>query len=353
MKLTKTKLRLLTEMNKKVTSSDVAYRAGVAQATVSRALSYSPQVSDSTRNKVIKAAKELNYIVNKSASNLRSQQSKTIALLLFKDTPNNDCTINPFFYPIISSITNTCFEQGYDLLVSFQQNSDDWHTDYGVSNKADGLIFLGYGNYQNHERKLASLVDQGTKFVCWGTHTGNSHIVSVGCDNFKGSKELTQYVINKGKKHIAFLGDITNCSPEFSERYNGYCQALKKQGLSINHNLQINSFYTEKAGYEATNKLINSGEKFDAIYAASDLIAIGAMRTLQEHNISIPEQVAVVGFDDISLSSYASPPLTTVKQDTKLAGELLVSTLIKHLDNNKTVTKVIMTPELVIRESCL
>jgi len=339
-------------MSTKATSSDVAYLAGVAQATVSRALNNSNQVSDATRKKIIKAAKELNYTVNKSASNLRSQQSKTIALLLFKDAPNDDSTINPFFHPIITSITNTCFNQGYDLLISFQQNSNDWHADFGVSNKADGLILLGYGNYQYHQKILASLLEQGTKFVCWGAPADNLPVVSVGCDNFKGSKELTQHVIDKGKKHIAFVGDITNHSPEFSERYHGYCQALKKRGLPIKRNLQVNCLYTEKSGYEATNQLINSRVKFDAIYAATDLIAIGAMRALQQHNIRVPDQVAVVGFDDISLARYTSPPLTTVKQDTKLAGELLVATLIKHLNDNKTVTKTIMMPELVIRESC-
>lgn len=338
-------------MKKKATSSDVAWHAGVAQSTVSRALSNSSQVSEATRQKVQKAARELNYTVDKNASNLRSQRSKTIALLLFKDPTGDSSTINPFFLSILSSITNACADKDYDLLISFQQSSSDWHADFNVSNKADGLIFLGYGDYQNYERKLASLIEQGTKFVCWGAPTSNFPIISIGCDNIQGSKKITEHLIYKGRKNIAFLGSSTYHAPEFLERYKGFCQALEKHNLAINDKLQFDALYTEDSGYEAAKKLIESGEKFDGICAACDLIAIGAIRALQEHGLSIPEHVGVVGFDDISLANYTYPPLTTIKQDTKLAGELLVDTLIDHLNGKAVVTQLIQ-PELVIRKSC-
>jgi len=282
---------------------------------------------------------------------LRSQHSNTIALLLFKDAINDDSAINPFFLSILSSITNECADKGYDLLISFQQNSTDWHADFDVSNKADGLIFLGYGDYQDYEKRLAQLIEQGTKFVCWGAPAGNLPLLTIGCDNFQGSKKITEHVIRQGKKSIAFLGSTTCHEPEFFERYKGHCQALKEHDLVINEQRQINALYTENSGYEATVELINSGVKFDAICAACDLIAVGAMRALQKHNITIPEQVAVVGFDDISIASYTYPPLTTVKQDTKLAGELLVNTLIEVFNNKITSAKLIQ-PELVIRKSC-
>jgi len=338
-------------MKKKATSSDVAWHAGVSQSTVSRALSNSSQVSEAMREKIKKVAKELNYIVDKNASNLRSQHSNTIALLLFKDTTNNDSAINPFFLSILSSITNACADKGYDLLVSFQQNSDDWHADFNVSNKADGLILLGYGNYQDYEKRLEQLIRQNTKFVCWGSPAKNLPIISIGCDNFQGSKNITEHLIQQGREYIAFLGDISCDAPEFFERYKGYRLALNNHNLVINNNLQFNAFYTEKSGYDATKKLINSGVKFDGICAACDSIAIGAMRALLENNILIPKQVAVVGFDDISIANYTYPPLTTVKQDTNLAGKLLVSTLIDLLNNDKAFAKLI-EPELVIRKSC-
>ncbi len=338
-------------MKEKATSFDIAYQAGVSQSTVSRALRNSPLVNEETRQKIQAIAKELNYKVDKNASNLRSQHCDTIALLLFEDPTNDDSAINPFFLSMLGSITRACADKGYDLLVSFQQASNDWHADFEDSNKADGLILLGYGDYVDYEEKLVKLHEQKTHFVRWGAEVKDLPIVSIGCDNILGGKEITEHVIKQGKKHFAFLGSASTHAPEFFDRYKGHCLALRNHDLIINENAQFNALYTEEAGYEAACKLIASGEKFDAICAASDLIAIGAMRALKEHDFTIPEQVAVVGFDDIAIASFTFPPLTTVKQDTKLAGELLVNTLLESIEGKETSTTLIK-PELVVRKSC-
>lgn len=338
-------------MKEKATSFDIAHLAGVSQSTVSRALRNSPLVNEETRLKVQAIAKEFNYKVDKNASNLRSQHCDTIALLLFEDSTTDDSAINPFFLSMLGSITRACAHKGYDLLVSFQQASNDWHADFEDSNKADGLILLGYGDYVDYEEKLIKLNQQGTHFVRWGAEVKDLPIASIGCDNFRGGKEITEHVIKQGRKHVAFLGSASSHAPEFFDRYKGHCQALSNNNLVMNSNMQFNALYTEQAGYVAACELINSGEKFDAICAACDLIAIGAMRALQEHNISIPEQVAVVGFDDIAIASLTFPPLTTVKQDTQLAGELLVNTLLDSINGIDTSTTLI-TPELVVRKSC-
>lgn len=338
-------------MKEKATSFDIAYQAGVSQSTVSRALRNSPLVNDETRQKIQAIAKELNYKVDKNASNLRSQHCDTIALLLFEDPTTDDSAINPFFLSMLGSITRACAHKGYDLLVSFQQASNDWHADFEDSNKADGLILLGYGDYVDYEEKLIKLSEQGTHFVRWGAETKDLPVVSIGCDNFLGGKEITEHVIKQGRKHFAFLGSASSHAPEFFDRYKGHCQALKENNLVVNSNMQFNALYTEEAGYKAACELIESGQTFDAICAACDLIAIGAMRALQEYKLSIPEQVAVVGFDDIAIASFTFPPLTTVKQDTQLAGELLVNTLLESINGKETSTTLI-TPELVIRKSC-
>jgi DNA-binding LacI/PurR family transcriptional regulator len=338
-------------VKEKSTSFDIAYRAGVSQSTVSRALRNSPLVNEATREKIQAIAKELNYKVDKNASNLRSQQSDTIALLLFEDPTNDDSAINPFFLSMLGSITRACSQKGYDLLVSFQQASDDWHADFEDSNKADGLILLGYGDYVDYEEKLVKLLEQGTHFVRWGAEVKNLPLISVGCDNYQGGKEMTEHLINKGRKNIAFLGSASTHAPEFFERYKGHCQSLTTNGIVVNSQLQYHALYTEEAGYQAAIQLISSGEPFDAICAACDLIAIGAMRALQEHNITIPAQVALVGFDDIAIASFTFPPLTTVKQDTQLAGELLVSTLLAMI-SGEAVKTTLIPPELVVRKSC-
>jgi alanine racemase len=338
-------------MKDKATSFDIAYQAGVSQSTVSRALRNSPLVNEETRLKVQAIAKKLNYKVDKNASNLRSQHSDTIALLLFEDPTGDDSDINPFFLSMLGSITKACASKGYDLLVSFQQGSTDWHADFEDSNKADGLILLGYGDYVYHEEKLVKLIEQGTHFVRWGAEVKDLPIVSVGSDNFSGGKTITQHVIKQGKKNIAFLGSASSHAPEFYERYKGYKEALQEYDLHAKAAIQFNALYTEESGYEAAIKLIKSNEKFDAIFAACDLIAIGAMRALKEHNINVPKQVSVVGFDDIAIASLTFPPLTTVKQDTKLAGELLVDSLLDLINGVEVLTTSIV-PKLVLRQSC-
>ncbi|MCE9687182.1 LacI family DNA-binding transcriptional regulator [Shewanella sp. AS16] len=338
-------------MSSKATSIDIAYRAGVSQSTVSRALRNSPLVNLETRQKIQAIAKELNYKVDKNASNLRTQNSHTLALLLCEDPTNDDSLINPFFLSMLGSITRATAQQGYDLLVSFQQLSSDWHADYEDSNKADGIILLGYGDYMDYEQKLEHLLAQQTHFVIWGAEHNNKSVLSIGCDNRQGGQIATEHLIGLGRREFAFLGDASSHSPEFRDRYQGHLQALEQAGLNIAAARQIAAISTESSGYEAARQLLASGLSFDALFAASDLIAIGAIRALKEQGIAVPEQVAVVGYDDIPVASFANPPLTTIKQNTQLAGEILVDSLLK-LIRGQAVSPQLIPTSLVVRSSC-
>lgn len=335
----------------KATSFDIAHLAGVSQSTVSRALRNSPLVNEETRLKVQQIAKDLNYKVDKNASNLRTQQSATIALLLFEDPTSDDSMINPFFLSMLGSITRACSAKGYDLLVSFQQMDNDWHADFEDTNKADGIILLGYGDFEDYKEKLAQLIEQETHFVRWGADANDEKIVSVGCNNFHGGYQITEHVIQNGRKNFAFLGEASLHAPEFLERYNGHCKAIEAHNLSINKRCQVDAISTEESGYRAACQLIESGEQFDAIFGASDLIAVGALKALIEHNINVPEDVALVGFDDIPISAFTSPPITTAKQNTILAGELLVNSLVK-LIQGEPVKTILMPTSLVVRKTC-
>ncbi|CAM3960149.1 MULTISPECIES: LacI family DNA-binding transcriptional regulator [Shewanella] len=338
-------------MTTKATSIDIAYRAGVSQSTVSRALRNSPLVNEETRLRVQAIAKELNYKVDKNASNLRTQSSLTLALLLCEDPTNDDSLINPFFLSMLGSITRATAQQGYDLLVSFQQLSSDWHADYEDSNKADGIILLGYGDYMDYEEKLNKLAAQNTHLVIWGPAQHKSSVLSIGCDNRQGGVLATEHLLAKGRRHIAFLGDASSHSPEFQARYLGHQQALKAAGVPLQKGLQVDAISTESSGFEAASQLLAQKRPFDAIFAASDLIAIGAMRALKEQGIKVPEDVAIVGYDDIPVASFANPPLTTIKQNTKLAGEILVESLLKQIKGQEVSNQLIPT-SLIERESC-
>src|SRR5690606_7863297 len=180
------------------TSLDIAYLAGVSQPTVSRALRGSPMVNEETRKRILEIAKQLNYKVDKNASNLRAQQSGTLALLFFMVPAPDDPTIIPFSHPLLGSITRACARHGYDLLVSFQQLSDDWHADFEDSHKADGLILLGYGDYLESRARLEQLVAQGTSFVRWGAALPRPPGVPVGCDNFQGGFDMGRHLLTRG-----------------------------------------------------------------------------------------------------------------------------------------------------------
>jgi DNA-binding LacI/PurR family transcriptional regulator len=338
-------------MRDKATSFDIAHRAGVSQSTVSRALRDSPLVNKETRDKIQAIATELNYKVDKNASNLRRQHSLTLALLLFEDPTSDDSLINPFFLSMLGSITKASTKAGYDLLVSFQNLSDDWQSEFEDSNKADGLILLGYGDYTDYREKLSKLEEQGTHFVRWGAHDVAHPGVSIGCDNVQGGFDVTQHMLNMRRSQFAFIGDAGSQAPEFQERYLGHCQALKEAGIKVDQTLQFDAISTEQSGYDAVQQLIDSGNRFDALFCASDLIAMGALRCLREKGLSIPENVAIAGFDNIPISSFANPALTTVHQNTKLAGEILVDSLLK-LINGEVVTHYLMPVDLVVRQSC-
>lgn len=337
-------------MKEKATSFDIAHLAGVSQSTVSRALNNSPLVNQETRERVQRIARELNYKVDKNASNLRKQKSSTIALLLFEDPTSDDSMINPFFLAMLGSITRACAQANYDLLVSFQNLDDDWHAEYEDSNKADGIILLGYGDYTNYQTKVAQLESQGTHFVRWGAPDAAHPGVSIGCDNVQGGRSITEHLLSMNKRSFAFIGDNGDHAPEFKARFDGYFSVLRAHGLDKN-SVQRNAISTEDAGSEAARSLIESGTLPEAIVCASDTIAIGVLRELRQENINVPDDVAVVGYDNIAVSAYTTPSLTTVQQNTKLAGELLVNTLIKAI-NNEVVQDYLMPADVIVRQSC-
>jgi DNA-binding LacI/PurR family transcriptional regulator len=360
------------------TSFDIAHLAGVSQPTVSRALSGSPMVSESTRLRIEAIARQLNYKVDKAASSLRKRRSDTIALLFFEDPTADESLINPFFVAMLGSITRAAKRAGYDLLVSFQQMSDDWHKDYEDSHRADGIILLGYGDWELYREKVVQLAAQGTRFARWGSVEATEGLAiggpapggpapgglaksgpakgapvdfgtTIGSDNRAGGRMAAEHLIGLGRRRIAFLGHATSHYPEFEARFHGVADALAAAGLAPP--LQADAITTEEAGATATHSLIAAGAGFDAIVAASDLIAIGAMRALADRDLKVPGDIAVTGFDDIPAAASTRPPLTTVVQDTQRAGQMLVDAVRAQLEGLPSPGAMLPT-RLVVRRSC-
>jgi DNA-binding LacI/PurR family transcriptional regulator len=202
-----------------------------------------------------------------------------------------------------------------------------------------------------YRERLERLVEQGTHFVLWGAVQNGQPGPSVGSDNFQGSYDATRHLLNLGRRNIAFLGTASNQYPEFLERYRGYTRALQDAGILAHRGLQVDAITTERCGYLAAGELLNRGQPFDGIIAASDLIGLGALHALQEQHIDVPGQVSIVGFDDIPAATLINPPITTVAQDTKLAGEVLVDTVLRRVRNEPAESRVLPT-RLVVRHSC-
>ena len=334
------------------TSFDIAALAGVSQPTVSRALSGNPAVSDSTRARVLAAAEQLNYKVDKNASGLRLRHSRTLALLFFEEGSAEGTAINPFYLSLLGPMVRRCAEHGYDLLISFQQLSSDWHVDYEDSRKADGIILLGYGDYLKYRPRLEQLIDRGAHFVRWGSGADGEPGATISSDNEQGGFEATSHLLQQGRRDIAFVGTATAGYPEFLHRWRGYCRALRAAGMDVDENLRIDGDASEAAGRAAVAGLIARGIAFDAIFAASDMAAIGAMHALQDMGRRVPDDVAIVGFDDLSAASLSSPPLTTVTQDPHRAADALVNSIIEAVELGSTANRVLPV-RLTVRESSL
>jgi DNA-binding LacI/PurR family transcriptional regulator len=336
----------------KPTSFDIAYRAGVSQPTVSRALRGSRSVSEATRQRIQAIARELNYSVDKNASSLRSQRSNTIALLFFEDPTPDGANINPFFLAMLGSITRATANRGLDLLISFQKMEDDWHVQYQDSHRADGLILLGYGDYALYEQRLRELVEHGTHFVRWGSVREDNIGATVGSDNYGAGRLAGEHLLASGRRRIAFLGHADDHYPEFADRYSGLNSVLREAGIEPDPALQVDALTSEEDGHAAALTLLARGAEFDAIFAASDLIAIGALRALGESGWAVPRDIAVLGFDDIPAASLTSPPLTTLMQDLRAAGELLVDTLLARIEEREIANRSIPARLVIRRSTC-
>ena len=337
-------------MQRRPTSFDLAALAGVSQPTVSRALSGNPSVSAATRARVLAAAEKLHYKVDKNASGLRRQHSRTLALLFFEERSADGALINPFYLSMLGPMVRKCAVHGYDLLISFQQLSSDWHVDYEDSRKADGIILLGYGDFLDYRPLLERLVARGTHFVRWGS-AGDVRIgATVGSDNEQGGFDATEHLLQAGRRNIAFMGTAEPGYPEFLDRWRGYCRALRASGMEPDPGLRVDADPTEQSGRDGIAELLQRGIAFDAIFAASDVTAIGAVHALQKLDRAIPQEVAIVGFDDIPAARLSSPALSTVTQDARGAGEALVEALIEAIELGAASSRLLPV-RLTVRDS--
>lgn len=330
------------------TIADIARLCGVSKSTVSRALNDSPLISAETKAKVRAAAKEHHFEINIPARRLSLKRSRTIAFVVHAYKSQYSFSVDDlFFLELLGAITSTLLASGYDLLVAnIDPRDPEWPHQYLDTGRVDGFILLTVTHKQYH---IKSLVEMKAPFIVWGIPVPNYNYCSVNGDNFDGGKQATSYLLKMGKRRIAFLGGPQG-ELEPQRRYEGYAAALQESGLEVDPSLVTYGEWSSEAGVEGIQHLLQAAPDLDAVFANSDLLAIGAINALKEQGKRVPEDVAVVGYDNLSIAQFNNPPLTTISQNIPLVGKLLAQNLIQNIETG-VVTNVTIPAELVVRKS--
>jgi LacI family repressor for deo operon, udp, cdd, tsx, nupC, and nupG len=327
-------------MKRPSTIKQVAERANVSIATISRALQNPAVVAPETRDRVMAAVAELNYVPNVQARSLRTSRSRVILALV------PDIT-NPFFGEIIRGIERGAFETGYSVLLGDTQHDEAREASYAsmiASGQVDGLLTMMPHVPELYYRQRFPIVT-----VC--EYVADSSISRVRTDNPAGIALAVRHLAELGHRQIAYIGGRPD-QPISDEREQGFRSTMRQLGLPVSPALMAVGNFTAESGARAAKELLDGGEPFTAICCASDETAVGAMQTLRNHGLKVPNDVSVVGFDDIPLSQYLDPPLTTVRQPTDRLGFEAVSILLEQLRNPKFEPRMLVLPtEMMVRGS--
>jgi len=326
---------------------DLAAIAGVSIATVSRALNNSPAVNDETKRRVWKIARDHNYNFRPSMPALMSGAAATIAVVVPTLAGRQTEVSDPFFQELIGGLSEAGRSAGCDVLISYltPKNQDDLAS-IMTANRAEGVIFLGQSFL--HER-FNRLAETEKRFIVWGAEIPGQKYCSIGSDNTGGGNKATTHLINLGRRRLAFVGDTSNT--EINQRYEGYVAAHRRADLEVDPDLTLQAGFDVESSEAAITSLLERGIPFDAVVGGNDLIAMAAIRCLTREGLKVPSDVSVVGYDDLQLSAYGHPSLTTISQDPTRAGRVMVAKLIATGENGAMRSERLPT-DLIVRESC-
>jgi len=336
---------------KRVTSQDVAELAGVSRTTVSFVLNNVPgvRIAEETRRRVLEAARELGYFPHAAARSLVTQRSNLIGFVLCQSP---DRVFSDAFLPeVLRGVGDVARPAGFRVLVESVEDvsKPDAYIQLVWEQRIDGLILSGP---RSDDEQLPKLREEGFPVVLLGQLPG-SGFPSVDVDNINGARKAVGHLINLGHRRI---GIITNAPPQYTasaHRLEGYRRALLEHGLPFVKDLVRYGDFTEESGYAAMVELLDLPSPPTAVFVASDLVAFGALAAIYERGLAVPQDMAVVGFDDVRLARYITPPLTTVRLPAYELGARAMRMVIEMIEGKKPAeTEVFLETELVIRESC-
>ena len=325
---------------------DLADLAGVSTGTVSRALAGSSLISLKTREKIKALADEHGFRPNALARNLRTRKTGAIGVLIPLGHETGQHISDPFFITMLGLLADLLTERGYDLLLSrvIPQNGG-WLEEFVGSGRVDGLIVIGQSD---QAATLDAVADRYKPLVVWGGHFDGQRHCTVGSDNFAGGAMAARHLIERGCKRVAFFGDPR--ALEIGQRLAGCRAAMAEVGLADHLSTLPAHLVAESAHPDIARYLGTVGERPQGIVAASDVIAMSALRALAEQGLSVPGDVRVVGYDGLALAEQTVPQLSTVSQDLSAGAAHLVDLLLRRIAGEDTAS-VVMQPKLVVRMS--
>jgi LacI family transcriptional regulator len=333
-----------------LTLRDVARLAGVSTSTASIALAGSERVAASTREAVLRAAAQLNYIPNSQGRALRSRRAGALALVV--PHPSHHVFTHPIFMDLLEGITAAANERELTTIVSTGLERDDGTPAYlriMEARQADGVIVASASaGDENVDRLVAS----GYPVALIGRRPQRPTLDCIGIDDLGGARQVTEHLVSvHGHRRVAHIsGPLEHQSA--ADKLDGYRAVLGRAGIAFDDGLLVESDYTQEGGYEACMRLLDVGRP-DAVFAANDQMALGAVEAMRERGVDAPRDIAIAGYDDIDLARFMQPALTTVRSDLVQVGRLAAERLIDLLDGEQPVPVQRELPtELVIRSSC-
>jgi DNA-binding LacI/PurR family transcriptional regulator len=329
------------------TMDDIARLAKVSKPTVSRAFKDSPLVKPATKERILAIARRHGYSVNSNAQKLRTNRTNTVAVVMHLPPQSSEHASAPFFFQLLNDVARGLWVRRHDLLLCSPEADDAYSYEVMISSKrADGIIFLGQGP---GDKWLKDLARTRVPFVVWGAVDAHSSYCTVGSDNKKGGMLAGQRFVELGRDRVVFVGNRSH--PEMEQRRQGLEAALRLAGNAAEViDVEIPEF-TFETGYSAmTSFLARSGSRLNALFAGSDTVAMGVVVALLEAKLRVPDDVSVIGYNDLPIAQYFQLPLTTIRQDTYQAGSLLVEKLFQIFDGGKPRSTKVPT-ELVIRQT--
>ncbi|WP_066151133.1 LacI family DNA-binding transcriptional regulator [Halalkalibacter krulwichiae] len=331
--------------NSRVTLQDVANHAGVSRATASLIVRNSPNISEEKRNKVLKSIRELGYVYDRVAANLRSQQSTTVGLIITD-------IANPFYSELLIGVHNALEANGYTVFLGTTFDSDKKQEKLlstMLEHRVGGVILCPVS--ESSKETIERISHLNVPIVLAVREIKELNCDYVGIDYREGAKVAVKHLITKGHKRIAFLGG-TSESSAWKERKRGYAEALEEAGIKVEESLIVENTVTREGGVASVNKVLRYKERPTAAFCFNDLVARGVMQGLKDHDLTPGLDMALVGFDNVQEAAMYTPPLTTVNSFARRIGTESASLLHQRISNNEEDKKrIILQPELVVRES--